>query len=184
LGLYLGSLRNNTCSNIRDIGDQSFGDAHGRASLTTHGNAELKPKQQRLLLGVVAVAALVGAGFIALSALESKAAYFYTPSDIRQNAVAVGKPIRLGGMVADQSIKRGMDGVTVRFIVVDENSQIPVFFKGITPDLFKEKSGVIAEGSMARSGEFIATNLLAKHDEKYMPPELSKSLSKPGASKQ
>jgi cytochrome c-type biogenesis protein CcmE len=133
----------------------------------------LKPKQQRLILGVVAVAAIIGSGFIALSALESKAAYFYSPSDIRQNNVVTGKAIRLGGMVADQSIKREADGVTVRFIVKDETDQIPVFFKGITPDLFKEKSGVIAEGSMTSNGQFIATNLLAKHDEKYMPPELS-----------
>jgi cytochrome c-type biogenesis protein CcmE len=133
----------------------------------------LKPKQQRLILGVVAIVALVGAGFIALSALKSKAAYFYSPSDIHQTNIALGKAIRLGGMVADQSIKRAPDGVTVRFIVQDETDQIPVFFRGITPDLFKEKSGVIAEGSMAANGQFVATNLLAKHDEKYMPPDLA-----------
>jgi cytochrome c-type biogenesis protein CcmE len=138
----------------------------------------LKPKQQRLILGIVAIGAVIGAGFIALSALESKAAYFYSPSDIRQANLALGKAIRLGGMVAEQSIKREADGVTVRFIVKDETDQIPVFFKGITPDLFKEKSGVIAEGSMAAGGTFIATNLLAKHDEKYMPPELSGKMHK------
>jgi cytochrome c-type biogenesis protein CcmE len=138
----------------------------------------LKPKQQRLILGIAATAAVVGSGFIALSALESKAAYFYSPSDIRQANLAPGKAIRLGGMVADQSIKREADGVTVRFIVKDETDQIPVYFNGITPDLFKEKSGVIAEGSMAADGQFIATNLLAKHDEKYMPPELSGKMHK------
>lgn len=135
------------------------------------------------MLGLVAVAALVGSGFIALSALESKAAYFYSPSDIRQNNVVIGKAIRLGGMVADQSIKREADGVTVRFIVKDETDQIPVYFKGITPDLFKEKSGVIAEGSLAKDGQFIATNLLAKHDEKYMPPDLSAGMPKTEAVK-
>lgn len=138
----------------------------------------MKPKQQRLILGIAAVAAVVGAGFIALSALEGKAAYFYSPSDVRQANLAPGKAIRLGGMVADQSIKREADGVTVRFIVKDETDQIPVYFKGIAPDLFKEKSGVIAEGSMAADGQFIATNLLAKHDEKYMPPELSGKMHK------
>jgi cytochrome c-type biogenesis protein CcmE len=122
----------------------------------------LKPKQQRLILGIVAIAAIVGAGFIALSALENKAAYFYSPSDVHVAKVVVGR-----------AIKRDPDGVTVNFVVTDQQDQIPVLFKGITPDLFKEKSGVIAEGSMSADGRFIATNLLAKHDEKYMPPELS-----------
>jgi cytochrome c-type biogenesis protein CcmE len=138
----------------------------------------LKPKQQRLILGIVAVAAVVGAGFIALSALESKAAYFYSPSDVHSSNIPAGRAIRLGGMVAEQSIKREADGVTVNFIVKDETDQIPVLFKGITPDLFKEKSGVIAEGSMSADGQFVATNLLAKHDEKYMPPELSGKMHK------
>jgi cytochrome c-type biogenesis protein CcmE len=138
----------------------------------------LKPKQQRLILGIVAVAAVVGAGFVALSALESKAAYFYSPSDVHSSNIPAGRAIRLGGMVAEQSIKREADGVTVNFIVKDETDQIPVLFKGITPDLFKEKSGVIAEGSMSADGQFVATNLLAKHDEKYMPPELSGKMHK------
>ena len=131
-----------------------------------------------MILGVAALAAVVGSGFIALSALEGKAAYFYSPSDVRQANLAPGKSIRLGGMVADRSIKRGADGVTVQFIVKDETDEIPVYFRGITPDLFKEKSGVIAEGSMAANGMFIATNLLAKHDEKYMPPELAGKMHK------
>jgi cytochrome c-type biogenesis protein CcmE len=140
----------------------------------------LKPKQQRLILAIVAVVAVVGSGFIALSALEGKAAYFYSPSDVHQNKIPVGRAIRLGGMVAEQSIKREADGVTVHFIVKDETDQISVLFTGITPDLFKEKSGVIAEGSMTADGQFIATNLLAKHDEKYMPPELSGKMHKTG----
>lgn len=131
----------------------------------------------------MSAAAVVGAGFLALSALESKAAYFYTPSEVHQNKVTIGKAIRLGGMVAAQSIRREPDGVTVRFVVKDETDQIPVLFKGITPDLFKENSGVIAEGSMAANGGFIATNLLAKHDEKYMPPELSNKTKKSKAVK-
>jgi cytochrome c-type biogenesis protein CcmE len=138
----------------------------------------LKPKQQRLILGILSTGAVVGAGFIALSAMESKAAYFYTPSDVLQSKIAVGKAMRLGGMVAEQSIRREKDGVTVHFIVKDETNQVPVLFKGITPDLFKENSGVIAEGSMAANGGFIATNLLAKHDEKYMPPDLSGKMQK------
>ncbi len=140
----------------------------------------MKPKQQRLILVSFAVVAIVGAGMLALSALQSKAAYFYSPADIRKERVEAGRAIRLGGMVAVNSIQRGTDGVTVRFVVEDETDRMPVTFKGITPDLFKEKSGVIAEGSLTKSGEFEATNLLAKHDEKYMPPELSGDKHKTG----
>jgi cytochrome c-type biogenesis protein CcmE len=140
----------------------------------------VKPKQQRLILAGFAVAAITGAGVLALSALQSKAAYFYSPSDLRKERVETGRAVRLGGMVAANSIKRATDGVTVHFIVEDELDRLPVVFKGITPDLFKEKSGVIAEGSLTRSGEFLATNLLAKHDEKYMPPELAGKMHKTG----
>lgn len=140
----------------------------------------MKPKQQRLILAGFSLAAIVGAGVLALSALQSKAAYFYSPSDVQRERVEVGKAFRLGGMVAANSIQRGSDGVTVRFVVEDETDRLPVTFKGITPDLFKEKSGVIAEGSLTKSGEFEATNLLAKHDEKYMPPELSGNKHKTG----
>jgi cytochrome c-type biogenesis protein CcmE len=140
----------------------------------------VKPKQQRLILVGFAVLAIVGSGVLALSALQSKAAYFYSPSDIRKEHVEIGKAIRLGGMVAENSIRRQPDGVTIHFVVEDGADTLPVVFKGITPDLFKEKSGVIAEGSLSKSGEFVATNLLAKHDEKYMPPELAGKMHKTG----
>ncbi|MGC1469354.1 MAG: cytochrome c maturation protein CcmE [Sphingorhabdus sp.] len=140
----------------------------------------MKPKQQRLILGIFAVLAVSGAGFLALSALESKAAYFYSPSDLATSDVEPGKAFRLGGMVADKSITREPDGVTMRFVVQDESNRQSVVFKGIAPDLFKENSGVIAEGSLDASGQFIATNLLAKHDEKYMPPKLDGKMHKTG----
>lgn len=140
----------------------------------------MKPKQQRLILGVFAVLAVSGAGVLALSALESKAAYFYSPSDLATSDVEPGKAIRLGGMVADKSIVREPDGVTVRFIVQDETNRQSVLFKGIAPDLFKENSGVIAEGSLDANGLFVADNLLAKHDEKYMPPQLDGKMHKTG----
>ena len=117
---------------------------------------------------------------LALSALESKAAYFYSPSDLATSDVEPGKAIRLGGMVADKSIVREPDGVTVRFIVQDETNRQSVLFKGIAPDLFKENSGVIAEGSLDANGLFVADNLLAKHDEKYMPPQLDGKMHKTG----
>ncbi len=140
----------------------------------------MKPKQQRLILVGFAVVAIVGAGMLALSALQSKAAYFYSPADIRKERVEAGRAIRLGGMVAANSIRREGDGITIHFIVEDESDRLPVVFKGIAPDLFKEKSGVIAEGSLTKNGAFVATNLLAKHDEKYMPPELSGNMHKTG----
>jgi cytochrome c-type biogenesis protein CcmE len=140
----------------------------------------LKAKHQRLSLAMVALVAVIGAGFLAVSALKDKAAYFYSPSDLKRTPVALGRAMRLGGMVAAKSIVRDSDGTTVRFIVEDGPDRVAVIFKGITPDLFKERSGVVAEGSLSKDGAFIATNLLAKHDEKYMPPELSGKMHKTG----
>ncbi len=140
----------------------------------------MKAKHQRLFLALIAIAAIIGAGLLAMAALKDKAAYFYAPADLAKDHVEAGRAIRLGGMVADKSIKRDADGTTVHFVVEDGISSVPVTFKGITPDLFKEKSGVIAEGSLDASGAFIATNLLAKHDEKYMPPELAGKMHKTG----
>jgi cytochrome c-type biogenesis protein CcmE len=143
----------------------------------------LKAKHQRLSLALVALGVVIGAGFLAVAALKDKAAYFYSPADLKRDHVEIGRAIRLGGMVADKSIQRELGGTVVRFIVEDGASRVPVVFNGITPDLFKERSGVIAEGSLAKDGHFIATNLLAKHDEKYMPPELSGKMHKTSAVK-
>lgn len=136
----------------------------------------MKAKHQRLILALVAVAAMIGAALLAMSALKDQAAYFYTPSDARQDNVEVGRAVRLGGMVQTGSIKRDPDGVTVRFVVTDGKETVPVSFKGIVPDLFKEGSGVVAEGSFDANGGFVATNILAKHDERYMPPQLAKDM--------
>jgi cytochrome c-type biogenesis protein CcmE len=134
----------------------------------------VKAKHQRLTLALTALAALIGAGLLAASALKDQAAYFYAPSDLAAANVAPGKRIRLGGMVQDKSIRRVGDGVTIDFIVSDGGAQTPVRFRGIPPDLFKENSGVVAEGAFNTSGLFVADNILAKHDERYMPPELAK----------
>jgi cytochrome c-type biogenesis protein CcmE len=133
----------------------------------------MKAKHQRLSLALVAVVAIVGAALLAMSALKEKAAYFYAPGDLKREHVEAGRAIRLGGMVADKSIQRDTNGTTVRFVVEDGVARVPVVFRGITPDLFKERSGVIAEGALAADGSFTATNLLAKHDEKYIPPKLA-----------
>jgi len=133
----------------------------------------MKPKHQRLTLALLALAAVVAAGLLALSALKDQAAFFYSPSDAARDHPPVDKPVRLGGMVAADSVRRAPDGVTVRFVVTDGRATTPVTFAGIVPDLFREKSGVVAEGHFNADQSFTATNLLAKHDEKYMPPEVA-----------
>ena len=134
----------------------------------------MKAKHQRLTLALLALAALIGAGLLAASALKDQAAYFYSPADLHKNPVAEGKHIRLGGMVADKSIVRQPDGVTIDFTVADGPATTKVRFRGIPPDLFKENSGVVAEGAFGSDGVFVADTILAKHDERYMPPELAK----------
>ncbi|MET0239874.1 MAG: cytochrome c maturation protein CcmE [Sphingobium sp.] len=132
----------------------------------------MKGKHQRLILVIVAVAALIGAVLLAMSALKDEAAYFYTPSEARAQAVEPGRAIRLGGMVVKGSLKRQPDGVSVHFDVSDGKAVVPATFSGIAPDLFREGSGVVAEGAFDARGTFVASNLLAKHDERYMPREL------------
>lgn len=129
----------------------------------------MKAKHQRLILAAVALVALTGSSLLAMSALKDQASYFYAPSDIARRGIPVGA-IRLGGMIPSGGIVRQPDGVTIDFIVRDEAGTVPVRFRGITPALFKEGSGVVAEGSFVGK-TFVATNLLAKHDENYMPPK-------------
>ncbi|MET0136822.1 MAG: cytochrome c maturation protein CcmE [Sphingobium sp.] len=132
----------------------------------------MKGKHQRLILVIVAIVALIGAVLLAMSALKDEAAYFYTPSEAREKAVEPGRAVRLGGMVVKGSLTRGADGVSIRFDVSDGKMTVPATFSGIAPDLFREGSGVVAEGAFDKAGTFVASNLLAKHDENYMPREL------------
>lgn len=133
----------------------------------------LKPKHQRLILVVLALVALVGAGLMAAYALRNQANYFYLPEQMQADPPAVGQAVRLGGMVEQGSLTTDNDGVTLRFAVTgNDGSRIPVRFSGIAPDLFVEGSGVVAEGRLAPDGTFVADNLLAKHDENYVPREL------------
>ena len=129
----------------------------------------VRPKHQRLVLVVLALAALLGAVLLAMWGLKDRAAYFYTPSDI--GSAAPGRAARLGGMVVKGSVIHDPDGVTVRFTVSDGKARLPVTYRGIVPDLFREGSGVVAEGRVER-GTFVADNILAKHDERYMPPQM------------
>ena len=134
--------------------------------------AGLKPKHQRLVLIVLALIALIGAGLLASWALRNQASYFYVPSDIVSDPPEPGRAVRLGGMVEEGSITTAADGITLSFVVGDGEARVPVRFSGIAPDLFVEGSGVVAEGTMGQDGTFLADNLLAKHDENYMPREL------------
>lgn len=133
----------------------------------------VRPKHQRLILVILAIAALVGAVLLAMWGLKDRAAYFVTPSDIAAGRAVPDKAMRLGGMVVKGSLKRDPDGLTVRFVVSDGKAETPVVFRGITPDLFKEGNGVVAEGRLAANGLFVADNILAKHDERYMPPQMA-----------
>ena len=131
----------------------------------------MKPKNQRLILVVVAILAVLAAVLLAMWGLKDRAAYFYTPADIAAGKTAESQAIRLGGMVERGSIQRGPDGVTIRFVVTDGKAATPVLYRGIVPDLFREGSGAVAEGRL-QGGIFVADTILAKHDERYMPPEL------------
>jgi cytochrome c-type biogenesis protein CcmE len=132
----------------------------------------MKAKHQRLILIMGAVIILVAASLLAIYALRNQASYFYTPSELTEKNVEVDRAIRLGGMVQLDSIKTANDGITVNFLVGDGEAIVPVSYRGITPDLFVEGSGVVAEGRLNADGVFVADNLLAKHDENYMPREL------------
>jgi cytochrome c-type biogenesis protein CcmE len=134
---------------------------------------KVRPKHQRLVLLTLAITALVGAVLLAMWGLQDRAAYFVTPSDIAAGKTAPGKAMRLGGMVVKGSLKRDPDGLTVRFTVSDTKSETAVIYRGITPDLFREGSGVVAEGRLGPGGLFIADTILAKHDERYMPPQMA-----------
>ena len=131
----------------------------------------VRPKHQRLVLVILAILAVLGAVLLAMWGLKDRAAYFYTPADVVAGKANSGKAMRLGGMVEKGSVERDPDGVTTRFTVEDGDAHVPVVFKGIVPDLFREGSGVVAEGRL-EGRTFVADNILAKHDERYMPPQM------------
>lgn len=139
-------------------------------------------KQRRGVLIGFAVAVLGVATILVLSALRGSIVYFRTPSDVVTLAVPAGQRFRLGGLVADGSVKRGA-GTVVSFTVTDTIKSTPVRFDGILPDLFREGQGIIAEGKLDANGTFVAETVLAKHDETYMPPEVAKALKEKGVFK-
>lgn len=138
----------------------------------------MKAKNQRLTLGMLAAAAVTGAALLAMSALKDQAAYFYTPSDLAKDHVQPGTSLRLGGMVTRGSLRHLPDGITIAFLVTDGGASLPVRFSGIAPALFREGSGVVADGKLLPDGMFAADNILAKHDERYMPPRVAGAMHK------
>jgi cytochrome c-type biogenesis protein CcmE len=136
-------------------------------------------KQRRLILIGSSLGVLAFAVALILSSLRESIVFFNSPTDIADNKAAPGKRVRLGGMVKMGSVERG-DNMQVRFAVTDGNKDIPVDYRGIVPDLFREGQGVIAEGHIEPGGTFKAETVLAKHDENYMPREIVETLKKQG----
>ena len=134
----------------------------------------MKSRYKRALIIIAALVVIGLAALLILNALNSNIALFVTPSEVAAGKAPKGQAFRIGGMVKDESVKR--DGLTVHFIITDLVKDIPVAYTGILPDLFKEGKGAVIQGRMNANGEFIASEVLAKHDENYMPPEAQHAL--------
>ena len=139
----------------------------------------MKPRQKRLAIAAGIVCAVGVAAALVLNAFQSNLVFFYSPSQVVAHEAPSARTFRLGGLVEQGSVKR--DGVTVRFVVTDMVRAIPVRYEGILPDLFKEGKGVVAQGQVGGDGVFVAREVLAKHDENYMPPEASAALKRAAA---
>jgi cytochrome c-type biogenesis protein CcmE len=138
----------------------------------------MKPRQKRFILIGLGLVALAVAAALVLNAFQSNLVFFYTPTQAANGEVPQGRSFRIGGMVEAGSLTREGDGLTVHFVVTDMAKRVPVTFKGILPDLFKEGKGVVAQGQLRADGGFFASEVLAKHDENYMPPEAADALAK------
>ncbi|MFM1814304.1 MAG: periplasmic heme chaperone [Pseudomonadota bacterium] len=136
-------------------------------------------KQRRAVLIGVSVGVLAIASILVLFALRDTIVFFHSPSDIAAKKIEPGQRIRLGGLVANGSVKRG-EGTKVSFAITDTIKTINVTYEGVLPDLFREGQGVVAEGKLTVAGAFVAETVLAKHDENYMPPEVAKALKEKG----
>lgn len=138
----------------------------------------MKARHKRFALIVGGVAVLGVAAWLVLSAFQQNLVFFYSPTDVFDGKAPQGRSFRIGGMVEVGSIKRQADGLTVGFVVTDTAKSISVRYKGILPDLFKEGKGVVAQGKLGADGLFVAEEVLAKHDENYMPPEAQAAVDK------
>jgi cytochrome c-type biogenesis protein CcmE len=138
----------------------------------------MKTRHKRLILVAAGLATLGLAAWLVLSAFQQNMVFFFSPTQVLAGEAPKGRSFRIGGMVEEGSIKRQEDGVTVNFVVTDTAQKIPVTYKGILPDLFKEGKGVVAQGQLDQDGKFVASEVLAKHDENYMPPEAAHAIQK------
>ena len=138
----------------------------------------MKPRHKRIAMVTVGLAALAVVAGLILAAFQQNLVFFFTPSQVAANEAPQGKTFRIGGMVENGSVKRQPDGVTVHFIVTDTAKSIPVVFHGALPDLFREGKGVVAQGRVGTDGVFQAAEVLAKHDENYMPPEAADAVKR------
>jgi cytochrome c-type biogenesis protein CcmE len=138
----------------------------------------LKPRHRRFAWIGAGLIVLGGAAALVLNAFQSNLVFFFSPTDVVENRAPQGRAFRIGGLVEDKSLQRGKDGLTVRFNVTDTAKTIPVVYTGILPDLFKEGKGVVAQGKLGPDGAFHATEVLAKHDENYMPPAAADAVAK------
>ena len=129
----------------------------------------MKPRHKRASIIAGGLAALTLAAFLVLNAFESNLVFFFTPSQVASGEAPKNRTFRVGGMVKEGTIKR--DNLTVNFVVTDSVQEVPVSYTGILPDLFREGKGVVAQGQLGMDGKFTAKEVLAKHDENYMPPE-------------
>ena len=136
----------------------------------------MKPRHKRLTLIVIGLATLVVGAALVLRALRSNLTFFFSPTELAAGAAPAGRSFRLGGLVEEGSLKREHDGLTVHFVVTDRQKNVNVTYKGILPDLFKEGQGIVALGKVRNDGVFVADEVLAKHDENYMPSEVMKAL--------
>jgi cytochrome c-type biogenesis protein CcmE len=143
----------------------------------------MKPRHQRMLAIAAGVTLIAIAAALVLNAFQGNVVFFFSPSQIAAKEAPLDRSFRVGGMVEKGSLRRRADGLTVEFIVTDTAKSIPVVYNGILPDLFKEGKGVVAQGKLGPDGAFHASEVLAKHDENYMPPEAAHALSQAEAEK-
>ncbi len=140
----------------------------------------MKPRHKRLILVASGVAALAIAAGLVLGAFQQNMVFFFTPTQVTANEAPKGRSFRIGGLVENGSVKRKPDGVTVQFTVTDTVKSVPVEYRGPLPDLFREGKGVVSQGRLGEDGLFRADEVLAKHDENYMPPEAKHALEQAG----
>ena len=136
----------------------------------------MKRRHKRIIFICCSLVALGLAAWLVLGAFRNNLVFFFTPTQVAAKEAPVGRTFRIGGLVQEGTLKRDSDGLTIRFVVTDTANTIPVAYKGILPDLFKEGRGCVAQGRVGSDGVFYADQIMAKHDENYMPPEAAKAL--------